>query len=49
MTAFTWTDTAGVRHDDLYLGESGGNGLSVIKDVDGSGGRPACGSGIPAK
>ena len=45
MTPFTWTDTAGVRHDDLYLGESGGNGLSVIKDVDGTGGRPACGSG----
>ncbi len=45
MTAFTRTDAAGVRHDDLYLGESGGNGLSVIKDVDGTGGRPACGSG----
>jgi hypothetical protein len=45
MTAFTWTDTGGVRHDDLYLGESGGNGLSVIKDVDGTGGRPACGTG----
>ncbi len=45
MTAFTRTDSAGTRHDDLYLGESGGNGLSVIKDVDGTGGRPACGSG----
>jgi len=45
MTTFTWTDTAGVRHDDLYIGESGGNGLSVIKDVDGTGGRPACGTG----
>lgn len=45
MVAFTRTDPSGVRHDDLYLGESGGNGLSVIKDVDGTGGRPACGSG----
>ena len=45
MTAFTWTDAAGVSHDDLYIAESGGLGLSVIRDVDGTGGRPACGSG----
>ena len=45
LAAFTWTDGSGVKHDDLYVGESGGNGLSVIKDVDGTGGRPACGSG----
>jgi IPT/TIG domain len=42
---FTWTDAAGTRHDDLYIAESGGNGMSVIKDVDGTAGRPACGSG----
>jgi hypothetical protein len=42
---FTWTDAAGTRHDDLYIAELGGNGLSVIKDVDGTAGRPACGSG----
>ena len=36
---------AGVQHDDLYVAEIGGLGLSNITDVDGTGGRPACGSG----
>ena len=48
LTVFTWTDAAGVKHDDLYVAESGGLGLSVIKDVDGTGGRPACGGGAAA-
>jgi len=48
LTVFTWTDAAGVKHDDLYVAETGGFGLSVIKDVDGSGGRPACGGGAAA-
>jgi hypothetical protein len=42
---FTRTDAAGVKHDDLYIAETGGFGLSAIGDVDGTGGRPACGSG----
>jgi len=45
LTVFTWTDGAGVKHDDLYVAETGGFGLSVIRDVDGTGGRPACGGG----
>jgi hypothetical protein len=45
LTVFTWKDGAGVSHDDLYIGEIGGFGLSVIRDVDGTGGRPVCGSG----
>jgi hypothetical protein len=45
LTVFSWTDGAGVNHDDLYIAEAGGNGMSVIRDVDGTGGRPACGSG----
>jgi hypothetical protein len=44
LAIFTWTDAAGARHDDLYIAETGGFGLSVIRDVDGTGGRPACGS-----
>lgn len=47
LTAFTWTDGAGVKHDDLYVAETGGLGLSVIRDVDGTGGRPACNSTAP--
>jgi len=43
LTVFSWTDAAAVKHDDLYVAESGGAGLSAIKDVDGTGGRPACG------
>jgi IPT/TIG domain len=42
---FTRTDGAGVKHDDLYVAETGGAGLSVIGDIDGTGGRPACGAG----
>ena len=45
LTVFTWTDAAGVKHDDLYVAETGGIGLSAIKDVDGTGGRPSCGGG----
>ena len=45
LTVFTWKDAAGVSHDDLYVAEIGGLGLSVIRDIDGTGGRPACGSG----
>jgi len=41
---FSWTDAAAVAHDDLYVAETGGFGLSVIKDVDGTAGRPACGT-----
>lgn len=41
----TRKDAAGVSHDDLYLAESGGLGLSMVGDVDGTGGRPACGTG----
>ena len=47
LTVFNWTDAAGVKHDDLYVAETGGFGLSVIKDVDGTGGRPACNSTSP--
>lgn len=47
LTVFTWTDGAGVKHDDLYVAEIGGFGLSVIRDVDGTGGRPACNSTSP--
>jgi hypothetical protein len=47
LTVFTWTDAAGVKHDDLYVAETGGFGLSVIRDVDGTGGRPACNSASP--
>ncbi|MDQ1633062.1 MAG: hypothetical protein QOC80_3034 [Frankiaceae bacterium] len=43
LAGVTYTDTAGVRHDNLYVGEAGGNGMSQIVDVDGTGGRPACG------
>ena len=35
---------AGVMHTALYVGESGGKGLSVIPDVTGTATRPACGS-----
>ena len=42
LQVFTWKDSAGASHDDLYVAESGGAGLSVIKDVDGTAGRPAC-------
>jgi hypothetical protein len=42
LSVFTWTDSAAVRHDDLYVAESGGLGLSVVRDVDGTGGHPAC-------
>ncbi len=45
LTVFSWKDAAGVSHDDLYVAEIGGLGLSVIRDIDGTGGRPACGSG----
>ncbi|MDQ1750627.1 MAG: hypothetical protein QOE71_1683 [Pseudonocardiales bacterium] len=38
------TDGAGVRHADLYLGEIGGVGLSMIADITGTAGRPACGA-----
>ena len=38
------TDATG-QHDDLYVAEIGGAGLSSITDIDGTGGRPACGSG----
>jgi hypothetical protein len=48
LTVFTWTDAAGVKHDDLYVAETGGIGLSVVRDVDGTGGRPACGGGATA-
>jgi IPT/TIG domain len=48
LTVFSWTDGAGVKHDDLYVAETGGLGLSVIRDVDGTGGRPACGGGAAA-
>ncbi len=44
LSVFTWKDANGIRHDDLYVAETGGFGLSVIKDVDGTGGRPACGA-----
>ncbi len=47
LQVFTRTDAGGVVHDDLYVAESGGNGLSVIKDVDGTGGRPACNPASP--
>jgi hypothetical protein len=43
--AMVTTTTGGVSHDDLYVAESGGAGLSSIADVDGTGGRPACGTG----
>ena len=46
LTIFTWTDGAGAKHDDLYVAEGGGAGLSVIKDVDGTAGRPACGATV---
>jgi IPT/TIG domain len=42
LSVFTWTDSAAVRHDDLYVAEIGGFGLSVLRDVDGTGGHPAC-------
>lgn len=42
LQVFTRTDGSGVRHDDLYIAETGGFGLSVIRDVDGTAGRPAC-------
>lgn len=42
LSVFTRTDASGVRHDDLYVAEAGGAGLSLIPDVDGTGGRPAC-------
>jgi IPT/TIG domain len=48
LSVFTWTDPAGTKHDDLYIAETGGNGMSVIRDVDGTGGRPACGVGTAA-
>ncbi|MGZ4743648.1 MAG: IPT/TIG domain-containing protein [Oryzihumus sp.] len=48
LAVFTWTDSAGVSHDDLYIAEAGGAGMSVVKDIDGSGGRPACGGGSTA-
>lgn len=47
LQIFTRTDSDGVAHDDLYVAEGGGNGLSVIKDIDGTGGRPACNSTTP--
>ena len=47
LTVFNWKDGAGVSHDDLYVAEIGGFGLSVIRDVDGTGGRPACNSTSP--
>lgn len=37
----------GVLHTDLYVGEIGGRGLSVIPDVAGTPTRPACGSPGP--
>ena len=43
--AMVSTVAGGLRHDDLYVAEIGGFGLSSISDVDGSGGRPVCGSG----
>jgi hypothetical protein len=42
LAMHSWTDGTAVRHDDLYIAESGGLGMSVIKDIDGTGGRPAC-------
>jgi hypothetical protein len=42
LAMHSWTDGNAVQHDDLYLAESGGLGMSVIKDIDGTGGRPAC-------
>lgn len=38
----THTD-GGVVHDDLYVAEIGGSGLTAITDVDGTAGRPVCG------
>ena len=46
LSFFSATDANGVAHHDLYVGESGGAGMSVIKDVDGTGGRPACGASL---
>lgn len=47
LTVFSYKDAAGAAHDDLYVAESGGLGLSVVKDVDGTGGRPACSAASP--
>jgi len=47
LAGFTYNDAAGVRHDDLYVGEGGGNGMTAITDVDGTGGRPACTTTAP--
>jgi hypothetical protein len=45
LSVFTWSDASAVRHDDLFVAESGGFGLSVVRDVDGTGGHPACSVG----
>jgi hypothetical protein len=43
LAAVSFTDPASkLRHDNLYIAEAGGNGMSVIPDIDGSSGRPAC-------
>ncbi len=47
LAGFTYNDSAGVRHDNLYIGEAGGNGMTAITDIDGTGGRPACTSATP--
>ncbi|MGA8979094.1 MAG: IPT/TIG domain-containing protein [Pedococcus sp.] len=44
LSFFSSTDAGGAAHHDLYIAESGGAGMSVIKDIDGTGGRPACGA-----
>lgn len=42
LAGLTYTDSVGVRHDNLYIGEGGGSGMTAITDIDGTGGRPAC-------
>ena len=42
--AMVSTSPGGTRHDDLYVAEIGGFGLSTIGDIDGTAGRPACGT-----
>ncbi|KQU68851.1 IPT/TIG domain-containing protein [Phycicoccus sp. Root101] len=44
LSLISLTGSDGVTHHDLYVAELGGAGMSVIKDVDGTGGRPACGA-----
>ena len=47
LAGFTYTDSVGVRHDNLYIGEGGGSGMTAITDIDGTGGRPACTTATP--